>query len=184
LPQSAPRPPPPPPPVILDLSNEVSARARTSNKVAHPPEDNSLPLRLTAAGLPGPYRASWDAVVVVLVDHLRERQEETQPANRRARTSCRCLAAPRPACETIRLMGFWSMRALRSAWFGRRRTHLLAKHGTVVVLQDARRTRTMTVGVVRTTGRSRSLHQSGGGDGPDDLLAPWEVPAPASWWSP
>ena len=135
-PQSAPRPPPPPPPVILDLSNEVSARARTSTNVAHPPEDNSLPLRLTAAGLPGPYRASWDAVVVVLVDHLRERQEETQPANRRARTSCRCLAAPRPACETIRLMGFWSMKALRSAWFGRRRTHLLAKHGTVVVLQD------------------------------------------------
>ena len=135
-PQSAPRPPPPPPPVILDLSNEVSARARTSTNVAHPPEDNSLPLRLTAAGLPGPYRASWGVVVVVLVDHLRERQEETQLADRRARTSSRCLAAPRPACETIRLMGFWSIRALRSAWFGRRRTHLLAKHGAVVVLQD------------------------------------------------
>ena len=67
-------------------------------------------------------------VVVVLVDHLRERQEETQPANNHARTSCRCLAAPRPACETIRLMRFWSMRALRSAWLVRRRTHLEAKH--------------------------------------------------------
>ena len=128
--------PPPPAPAILDVANEWPECERTSTEVAPPPEVNSLPLRSTAAGLPGPYRASWDAVVVVLVDHLRERQEETQPANRRARTSCRCLAAPRPACETIRLMGFWSMKALRSAWFGRRRTHLLAKHGAVVVLQD------------------------------------------------
>jgi hypothetical protein len=106
---------PPPPPAILDVANEWPECERTSTEVAPPPEV---------------------AVVVVLVDHLRERQEETQPANRRARTSCRCLTAPRPACETIRLMGFWSMKALRSAWFGRRRTHLLAKHGAVVVLQD------------------------------------------------
>ena len=128
--------PPPPAPAILDVANEWPECERTSTDVAPPPEVSSLPLRSTAAGLPGLCRASWDVVVVVLVDDLRERQEETQPANRRARTSCRCLAAPRPACETIRLMGFWSIRALRSAWFGRRRTHLLAKHGAVVVLQD------------------------------------------------
>ena len=78
-------------------------------------------------------------VVVVLVDHLRERQEETQPANHHARTSRRCLAAPRPACETIRLMMFWSMTALTSAWFGRRRTHLVAKHRAVAILQDCPR---------------------------------------------
>ena len=33
-------------------------------------------------------------------------------------------------------MRFWSMIALTSAWFGRRRTHLLAKHRAVVILQD------------------------------------------------
>ena len=42
----------------------------------------------------------------------------------------------------------------------------------------------MTMGVVRTTGRPRSLHQSGGGDAFDDILAPGDVSVPPSWWSP
>ena len=42
----------------------------------------------------------------------------------------------------------------------------------------------MTMGVVRTTRRPRSLHQSGGGDAFDDILAPGDVSVPPSWWSP
>ena len=42
----------------------------------------------------------------------------------------------------------------------------------------------MTMGVVKTTGWSLSLHQSGGGDASDDILAPWRVLVPPSWRSP
>ena len=42
----------------------------------------------------------------------------------------------------------------------------------------------MTMGVVRTTRRPRSLHQSGGGDAFDDILAPGDVSVPPSWRSP
>ena len=62
----------------------------------------------------------WSAVD----DHLQGNQEEAQPTYHHTRPSHQRLAAPRLPCESISLMTILPLKALRSAAFRRRRTHL------------------------------------------------------------
>ena len=120
---------PPPPPAILDVANEWPECERTSTGVAPSPVVDILPIRSAAAGLPEPYRAGWDVVVLDLVSHLRGHQEEAQPTNNHARPSDQRLAVPRPPSCSTRLTIILLLKVLRSTRIRRRRTHLLAKHG-------------------------------------------------------
>ena len=121
--------PPPPAPAILDVANEWPECERTSTGVAPSPVVDILPIRSAAAGLPEPYRAGWDVVVLDLVSHLRGHQEEAQPTNNHARPSDQRLAVPRSPSCSIRLTIILLLKVLRSTRIRRRRTHLLAKHG-------------------------------------------------------
>ena len=78
-----------------------------------------------------------EVVVAPLVDsHLQEQRDEPQEGDHCAKTSSARPKQPSQAAESSSLMSFLALVALRSAWFGRRRTHLVAKHYDVAILQD------------------------------------------------
>ena len=77
-----------------------------------------------------------EVVVAPLVDsHLQEQRDEPQEGDHCAKTSSARPKQPSQAAESFSLMSFLTLVALRSAWLVRRRTHLQAKHGAIVVLQ-------------------------------------------------
>ena len=157
------------PPAPLDFSNKLSTRARTPTGVAPPPAANSPPLRSSATGLPGSNQPAKVGVPLALDDRLREQRDRPEPSDHHAKTSSERIKQPSQAVESLSLMSFWIVVALRSAWSARRRPYLGAKHE--LLLPKERRSREEhkgpSVGVVRTTGRPLSRRQSGGGDPSD-----------------